>query len=186
MSKKKPFYKQKWFIYAFAAFIILNAFATSGKEEQEQSTPVEQAEEVNQPKEVEEVKTEPVVEEKAPETVQMTKEEVLAMVEIDYEAGPYENGTFILKDNTFIRADMYLFNEGNGYTEGIAIFTDGKLDRLKLWLIDDSGIEEAFAQFGIYDTENIERSDGIYFVYEYNFSGKFATDNIHQYPSELD
>lgn len=129
MDSKKPIYKRKWFPYAVAILLLLAIIPA--KDDTEKSAEVEQ--EQAQPKVVkqevsksEEVSSEEIVEETV-EADPLTKDKVLSMVTIDPDMRPYENGTFILKDNTLIKADMYFFGEGNGYIDGTAIFSDEDL-----------------------------------------------------------
>lgn len=163
-------------------FMVSDMFANDPKEEKAEPVVEEKADKVASAKA--ETKTEPAA--AKPEIVTPTKDEILAKVALDSETGPFENEIFILEDNTSIRADMYFFNEGNGYVDGSAIFSEGKLASLKLLLADDSGIEEAFAQFGIYDVDNIKRQSQHAFAYEYTFNKAFARDNIRIYPFEMD
>lgn len=186
-QKTKSKRRRKYWTYGAITIIVLSLFSLFGGNDSEEQVeqlveqPAQAVAEEN-PKE----QADAVVEEATPETLPLLKDEVLALVTLDNESKQYENGTFILKDNTLIKADMYFFNEGNGYLDGSAVFSDGKLARIKLTLEDDSGIEEAFAQFGIYDKENIDRPIKMAFTYEYTFNETFTRDNVYRYPYDLD
>lgn len=135
---------------------------------------------------VEEVeKEEPEVAEAEPEVTIVKKEQIESMFTRDPDEKVYEDSTFITKSDGQLTADyiMYVGDDAIPYVS--AIFYGGDLAHISFETeLSNDELEELL---GI--TFNEETRKGIqrkFSTVEINFDKRFADENIHRFPFELD
>ncbi|WP_019241360.1 MULTISPECIES: hypothetical protein [Bacillus] len=101
----------------------------------------------------------------------------------DTEEKVYMDGLFILENGERVTADYIMYADGAYYEYASAIFSEGKLARIKLETSATIGdIEKGL---GITFDDSI-KVDATRIGYEIIFNPTFDSNNIYRYPFELD
>lgn len=177
---------QKWTVGIIAFVLIGNLLGlvlpNSNNEEVKQKETVK-IEEVHPVKTKE---TEDKVQKEIEKLSPITEVEALKRFELDNETKQYPHGLFEFKDGTQETAAFYLFGGGENFSEAIAIFSNGELARVKVWVENESKVYEALAEWGISSDEEYSRLNDYGQVYEFAVDDRFYTNNIARLPNEWD
>lgn len=116
----------------------------------------------------------------------ITEAKALELFNLDSETKQYPKGLFKFKDGTQETASFYSFLGGENFSEAIAIFLDGELARVKVWVEDESKVYDALAEWGVSSNVEYSRLNNFVQVYEYAVDDRFSTNNIARLPNEWD